>query len=161
MAGDWHPFDAAGGAVRVWLPAGAALADAEGVAWWSPDPELGAFSVVSGDPADGEGDALLAAEREGAEVEVERDERFERGGLPGRRLRYRTRRETPRVVLAGGDAGPVYAGGESEQRLADLLLVTSGGRLVRVGYTVRDDAPPAMRADFAEALERVRLGSEA
>jgi hypothetical protein len=161
VAGDWHPFDAAGGAVRVWLPAGAALADADGVAWWSPDAELGAFSVVSGDAGDGDGDALLAAEREGAEVEVERDERYERGGLPVRRLRYRTRRETPRVVLARGAAGRVHAGGESEQRLADLLLVTSGGRLVRVGYTVRDDAPAAMRDDFAEALERVRLGSEA
>jgi hypothetical protein len=160
VAGDWHPFDAAGGAVRVWLPPGAAMTEADGVAWWSPDAELGAFSVLSGDAGDGDGDALLAAEGEGAEVEVERDERSERGGLPVRRLRYRTRRETPRVVIARGAAGRLHVGGEMERRLADLLLVTAGGRLVRVGYTVRDDAPAPMREDFAEALERVRLGSE-
>jgi hypothetical protein len=160
VAGDWHPFDAAGGAVRVWLPPGAALTDADGVAWWSPDAELGTFSVVSGDATDGDGDALLAAEREGAEVDVERDERSERGGLPVRRLRYRTRRETPRVMVARGAAGRMHVGGEMEQRLADLLLVTAAARLVRVGYSVRDDAPAPMREDFAEALGRVRLGSE-
>jgi hypothetical protein len=85
MAGEWHRFDAAGGAVRVWLPPGQTLRDLDGVEYWSPDPELGQFTVASGE--EGDGDRLLEAERVGGEVELEQDERAERGGIGVRHLR--------------------------------------------------------------------------
>jgi hypothetical protein len=158
MAAEWHPFEVAGGAVRVWLPAGERLRDLDGVAYWSPDPELGQFSVASGE--DGDGDRLLAAERAGADVDLEEDERAERGGLGVRHLRYRTRRLTPRVVIDRGSAGPMHTGGEVVEHLADVLLLRPAGRLVRVGYSVRADAPDELRRTFAQVLERVRVGSE-
>jgi hypothetical protein len=160
MTGAWHPFEVAGGAVRVWLPPGQKLQDRDGIACWSPSAELGSFTVVSGPEGDGDGDALLEAERAGAEVDVEQDERAERGGLPVRRLRYRTRRHTPRTVIDRGHDGPLYTGDEDVEYLTDVFLLRVGDRLVRVGYSVLATAPPQVRGALAEMLERVRIGDE-
>jgi hypothetical protein len=146
-------LETAAGPIEVWLPSGAALQDLDGVAYWSPDPRLGRFTVAPG----ADGDALLAAERAEAELEVESDERGERGGRPVRHLRYRVRRHAPReVVLTPG--GRRHEGGEEVEHLADFLLI---GDAVRAGYSVRVDAPEELRARFAEVLERLRIGSEA
>ena len=153
-----HRLETAAGPIEVWIPPGGALRDLDGVAYWSPDPRLGRFTVA---PAAGEdGDALLATEREGGELDVEADERGERGGLPVRRLRYRLRRETPREVVMG-PAGRRHEGGEQVEHLGDVLLIGEGAHTVRAGYAVRGDAPDDIRAGFAEVLDRLRIGSEA
>lgn len=153
-----HRLETAAGPIEVWIPPGEALQDLHGVAYWSPDPNLGRFTVA---PAAGEdGDALLATERAGGELDVEADERTERGGLPVRRLRYRLRRETPREVVMG-PAGRRHEGGEQVEHLGDVLLIGEGAQTVRAGYAVRGDAPEEIRARFAEVLDRLRIGSEA
>ena len=112
-------------------------------------------------PAPGEdGDGLLAAEAEGGALEVEADERSERGGLPVRRLRYRVRAETPREVVLG-PAGRRHEGGEEVEHVGDVLLIGAGAETVRAGYTVRSDAPGDVRARLAEVLDRLRIGTEA
>jgi hypothetical protein len=146
-------LETAAGPIEVWLPSGAELQDVDGVAYWSPDPRLGRFTVAPG----ADGDALLASEREGAELAVEADERGERGGRPVRRLRYRARRRAPREVVLT-PAGRRHEGGEEVEHLADFLLI---GDAVRAGYSVRADAPEDLRAAFAEVLDRLRIGSEA
>lgn len=151
----------AGGVVRVQLPPGQALDQRDEVARWSPDPTAGAFTVVSGAPEDGGAEELLAAERAGAEtLEVERDEQTERGGLLVRHVRYTSRRHTPRVVLAGGDEGPRHAGDEDVASLNEFLFVAAPRRLVRVGYSVLANAPPAMREALQSVLAGVRIGDE-
>src|SRR5262245_26631295 len=82
MGGPWRRHEAAGGIVRVWLPPGESLTRYPGgLAEWSPGSEQGYFSVAASTGSE-DGDALLAAEREhGGELDIERDERLERGGL--------------------------------------------------------------------------------
>jgi hypothetical protein len=153
-----HPLQTAAGPLEVWIPPGEALQDLDGVSYWSPDPRQGRFMIA---PAPGEdGDALLASERAGGALEVEADERSERGGLPVRRLRYRVRRELPREVVLG-PAGRRHEGGEEVEHLGDVLLIGEGPQTVRAGYAVRGDAPGELRARFAEVLDRLRIGSEA
>jgi hypothetical protein len=160
MEGAWTRRDAAGGVVRVWLPPGATLEEDDGYASWSPDPELGRFSVTSAEGG-GDGDALLAAEREaGAEVEVEEDARVERGGLAVRRLRYRSRRMTPREVIDRGVAGRMHSGGEDVETLADFVLMEVGGHLIRAGYVVQADAAPELSASLAAVYDRLEIGDE-
>jgi len=153
-----HRLETAAGPIEVWLPPDAALQDVDGIAYWSPDPRLGRFTVA---PAAGQdGEALLATERAGGEVEVEADERTERGGRPVRRLRYRVRRHTAREVVLG-PSGRRHEGDEDVEDLGDVLLIGEGSQTVRAGYAVRADAPDEMRANLAAVLERLRIGSEA
>jgi hypothetical protein len=153
-----HRLETAAGPIEVWLPPGAALQELDGIAYWSPDPRLGRFAVA---PAPGQdGDALVATERASGEVDVEADERTARGGRPVRRLRYRVRRHTPREVVLG-PAGRRHEGDEDVEDICDVLLIGQGAETVRAGYAVRADAPGDMRADLAEVLERLRIGSEA
>jgi hypothetical protein len=151
-------LETAAGPIEVWLPPGATLEDADGVAYWSPDPRLGRFTVRLA--AGEDGDALLAAERAGGELEVEADERTDRGGRPVRRLRYRVRRRAPREVVLT-PAGRRHEGGEEVEHLGDVLLIGGGEQTVRAGYAVRADAPDELRARFAEMLDRLRIGNEA
>jgi hypothetical protein len=151
----------AGGVVRVQLPPGQELEERDEIARWSPDPEAGAFTVVSGAPQDGGADELLAAERAGAEtIEVECDDETVRGGLPVRHVRYTSRRHTPRVVLARGDGGPSHAGDEDVSSLSEFLFVAGPRQLVRVGYSVLADAPPAVREALQTVLAGIRIGDE-
>jgi hypothetical protein len=153
-----HRLETAAGPIDVWLPSGASLEDVDGVAYWSPDPRLGRFVVT---PAAGEdGEALLATERAGGELDVEADERTERGGQPVHRLRYRVRHRVPREVVLT-PAGRRHEGGEEVEHLGEVLLIGAGPQTVRAGYSVRADAPDELRARFAEVLDRLRVGSEA
>jgi hypothetical protein len=153
-----HRLETAAGPIEVWLPPGAALEEVDGVAYWSPDARLGRFVVA---PAAGEdGDGLLASERAGGDLDVEADERTERGALPVHRLRYRVRRRTPREVVLT-PAGRRHEGGEEVEHLGEVLLIGEGPQTVRAGYAVRTDAPDEVRARFAEVLDRLRIGSEA
>jgi hypothetical protein len=157
MNSAWHRVETAAGPVDVWLPSGETLDDVHGIAYWSPDPRLGRFTIVSDE--DGDGDALLATERAHGEVAVESDERSERGGTPVRRIRYRVRRTEPRDVLV--EAGQTrYTGGTEAEHLSDVMLIDAGAQTVRAGYSVRADAPAELRERFAEVLDRVRIGSE-
>ena len=157
-AGD--PVQVAGGDVRVTLPAGQELERREGVARWSPDPAAGAFTIVSGATEGGGADALLAAERAGAEVDIEQDEETVRGGLRVRHVRYRSRRHTPRVALDGGDSGPRYAGDEDVSYDNEFLFVLHGGRIVRIGYAVLEQADADVRDALKAVLDEVRIGDE-
>jgi hypothetical protein len=157
-AGD--PVQVAGGAVRVVLPAGQELQEREGVARWSPDPDAGAFTIVSGAAEGGGADVLLAAERADGQVDVEQDEETHRGGLPVRHVRYRSHRHTPRVALDGGDAGPRYAGDEDVAYRNEFLFVVSGERIVRVGYAILEQAPAEVREALEAVLHQVRIGDE-
>jgi len=143
----------------VWLPTDETLQEIDGVAIWSPDEELGRFTVTSAEGSE-DGDALLAAERGFGVVEVEQDVRVQRGGLQVRRLRYRSRRHTPREVLDRGESGPAHSGGEDVETLADFLILESGSRLIRAGYAVRTDAPEALRASLAQVYARLEIGDE-
>jgi hypothetical protein len=153
----WHRVQTAAGPLDVWLPPGETLADVDGIAYWSPDPRLGRFTVTE---ADDDGDALLATERAHGEVELEADERSQRGGADVRRLRYRVRRDTPPEVVAT-EQDRMHLGGEAVDHLSDVLLVAAGGHVARAGYSVRADAPPELRAQFAEVLDRVQVMGEA
>src|SRR3954449_10202023 len=102
MEPGWHRVRTVAGPLDVWLPPGETLADVDGIAYWSPDPRLGRFTVTD---ADDDGDALLATERAHGQVEVEADERSERGAAELRRLRYRVRRDTPREIAATEQGG--------------------------------------------------------
>lgn len=158
-AGD--PVQVAGGVIRVQLPPGQELEHRDEVARWSPAPDAGAFTIVSGALEDGGADELLAAERAGAEeFEVERDEKTARGGLPVRHVRYTSRRHTPRVVLGAGDDGPRHAGDEDVASHSEFLFVTGPERVVRVGYSVLADAPVAVRQALQTVLDDVRIGDE-
>ena len=163
MEGPWTPHETAGGLVRVWLPEGERLEHYGGLAQWSVGAGEGRFTVASAESGgDGDGDALLAAERDnGGEVEIERDERDERGGLEIRRLRYRSRRRAPRVVVDAGGGHRTDAGGDVAETLADFLLFHADGRLVRVGYAIDGSASDAVRAALTEVLERTEIGDEA
>jgi hypothetical protein len=93
-------------------------------------------------------------------VDVEHDSSAERGGLPVRHLRYRSRRHTPRVVLDRGSEGLEHGGDEDVDSLTDVLFVRDGNTIVRVGYTVLASAPSETRDVLAETLDRVRIGNE-
>jgi hypothetical protein len=160
MTQAWHPVAVAGGTVRVMLPEGEDLEDHEGIVSWSPAPESGRFTVLTGAAQDGDGDEMLAAERADGVVDVEHDSSAERGGLPVRRLRYRTRRRTPRVVLDRGSPGSEHAGDEDIDSVTDVLFLRDGDTIVRVGYTVLASAPGETRDILAQTLDRVRIGSE-
>jgi hypothetical protein len=153
-----HRVQTAAGPVDVWLPSGESLDDVNGISYWSPDPRLGRFTVISDEDPDADG--LLATERAHGEVELESDERSERGGLAVRRVRYRVRRDEPRdVVLVGGERR--HAGGAPAEHISDVLLIGDGTAGARAGYSVRADAPAELRAQFAEVLDRLRVGDEA
>ncbi len=150
-------LDTPAGPVSVTLPDAAVLQDAGAVAYWSPDPASGRFTVAP--TPDAGADALLAAERERGAVEVELDERGERGGLPVRRVRYRIRlRRDREVVLEGGREQ--HRGGTEEEHRADVVVIGDGAATVRAGYSVRAGAPPELAAAFAAALDSLRIGSE-
>jgi|tagenome__1003787_1003787.scaffolds.fasta_scaffold20733215_2 hypothetical protein len=151
-----HRVETAAGPLDIWLPPGETLTDVDGIAYWSPDPRQGRFTVTD---ADADGDELLATERAHGDVEVQADERSSRGGADVRRLRYRVRRESPREVVAT-EQGRMHLGGEAVDHLSDVLLVASGGHVARAGYSVRADAPAELRATFAEVLDRVHVGDE-
>jgi hypothetical protein len=157
MQAAWHRVQTAAGPVDVWLPSGETLDDVHGIAYWSPDPRLGRFTIVSDE--DGDGDALLATERAHGEVAVESDERSQRGGTPVRRIRYRVRRSEPRDLLVQDDQTR-HAGGTDAEHLSDVLLIDAGDQTVRAGYSVRTDAPAELRERFAEVLDRLRVGSQ-
>jgi len=157
MQAAWHRVQTAAGPVDVWLPPGESLDDVNGIAYWSQDPRLGRFTVISDEDPDA--DALLATERANGEVELESDERSERGGLDVRRVRYRVRRTEPREVLLG-ERGERHVGGTPAEHVSDVLLIGAGEAGARAGYSVRADAPPELRARFAEVLDRVRVGGE-
>jgi hypothetical protein len=159
MDDGWVRRAVAGGLVRVWLPPDETLEEVDDFAMWSPDAELGRFTVASAEGSE-DGDALLAAERAHADVEVEEDARLERGGLDVRRLRYRSRRHAPREVVRRPGEGRSEVGGEDVETLADFLLLQAGGRLIRAGYAVREDAPEPLRAALAEVYERLEIGDE-
>jgi hypothetical protein len=159
MDDGWTRRAVAGGLVRVWLPPDETLQEIDDVAIWSPDSELGRFTVASSEGS-GDGDALLEAERSYGDVEVEDDERVERGGLQVRRLRYRSRRQTPREVVRRPEEGRTDVGGEDVETLADFLLLQAGSRLIRAGYAVRTDAPEPVRASLAEVYDRLEIGDE-
>jgi hypothetical protein len=160
MDDGWTRRAVAGGLVRVWLPPDESLQEIEGVAIWSPgDPELGRLTVTSAQGM-ANGDALLEAERAHAAVEVEQDDRLERGGLQVRRLRYRSRRQTPREVVRTLEGDRVDEGGEEVETLADFLLFHSGDRLVRAGYAVLPDAPVEMRDALDHVYQRLEIGDE-
>jgi hypothetical protein len=152
-----HRVQTAAGPVDVWLPAGESLDDVDGIAYWSPDPRLGRFTVISDEDPDG--DALLATERAHGEVELESDERSRRGGLDVRRVRYRVRRTEPRAVVRT-EQGRGDVGGAPAEHVADVLLIGAGDHAARAGYSVRADAPAELREQFAEVLDRVRVGGE-
>jgi hypothetical protein len=151
-----HRVETAAGAIDVWLPADETLDDVDGIAYWSPDPRMGRFTVTD---ADGDGDALLATERAHGEVEVEADQRSSRGGADVRRLRYRVRRDTPRDIVAT-EQGRMHVGGEAAEHVSEMLLIAAAGHVARAGYSVRADAPPALQASFAQVLDRVRIVGE-
>ena len=124
--------------------------------YWSPDPQQGRFTVVSGEAADGA--QLLAAERAaGGAVTVERDERAQPGV---RRLRFRVHRQEPREVLVGDDGETRHVGDVPTEHLSEFLLLHEGARAIRAGYTVRTDADPSLRALFAEVLDRVEIDGD-
>jgi hypothetical protein len=152
-----HRVQTAAGPIGVWLPSGESLDDVNGIAYWSPDPRLGRFTVISDEDPDG--DALLATERAHGEVSLESDERSRRGGVDVRRVRYRVSRSEPRdVVRIGGEER--HVGGALAEHISDVLLIGDGAAGARAGYSVRADAPDALRAQFAEVLDRVRVGDE-
>jgi hypothetical protein len=152
-----HRVQTAAGPLGVWLPAGESLDNVNGIAYWSPDPRLGRFTVISDEDPDADG--LLATERAHGEVELESDERSRRGGLDVRRVRYRVRRTEPRdLVLIDGEQR--HVGGALAEHISDVLLIGDGAAGARAGYSVRADAPEALRAQFAEVLDRVRVGDE-
>ena len=160
MDDGWTRRAVAGGLVRVWLPPDETLEEIEGVAIWSPgDPELGRFSVTSAEGME-DGDALLEAERGYGAVAVEHDDRLERGGLRVRRLRYRSRRQTPREVVRSREGDRRDIGGEEVETLADFLLFHLGSTLVRAGYAVETDAPDEMRKALERVYERLEIGDE-
>jgi hypothetical protein len=159
MDDGWTRRAVAGGIVRVWLPPDETLQEVDGVAIWSPDSELGRFTVATAEGSE-DGDALLTAERSFGDVEVEQDERVQRGGLEVRRLRYRSRRHAPRQVVARREGGRTDVGGEDVETLADFLLFESGSRLIRAGYAVRTDAPKPLRAALAQVYDRLEIGDE-
>jgi hypothetical protein len=159
MDDGWTRRAVAGGLVRVWLPPDETLHEISGVAIWSPDSELGRFTVASSEGS-GDGDALLAAERSFGDVEVEHDERVERGGLQVRRLRYRSRRHAPREVVRSLEGDRAEVGGEEVETLADFVLFESGRRLVRAGYAVQSDAPETLQAALAQVYDRLEIGDE-
>jgi hypothetical protein len=160
MAAAWDAVVAAGGAVTVLLPPGESLHEHDGIMAWPDGSGAGRFTVLSAPIAGGGGDELLTAERAGGEVAIELDERSTRGGLGVRHLRYRVRRHEPRVVLDGGDAGPIHGGDEDVEYLSDFLLIERGTRLVRAGYAVRTDAPVALREALARIVRELRVGDE-
>jgi hypothetical protein len=160
MDDGWTRRAVAGGLVRVWLPPDESLQEIEGVAIWSPgDPDLGRLTVTSAEGME-DGDALLEAERAHGAVEVEQDDRLERGGLKVRRLRYRSRRQTPREVVRSREGDRRDIGGEEVETLADFLLFHSDNRLVRAGYAVEGDAPGGMREALERVYERLEIGDE-
>ncbi len=159
MDDGWTRRAVAGGLVRVWLPPDETLEEDDDFAMWSPDSELGRFTVASAEGSE-DGDALLAAERAHADVEVEEDARLERGGLQVRRLRYRSRRHVPREVVKRPGEDRTDVGGENVETLADFLLLQSGNRLTRVGYAVRADAPEPLRAALEQVYVRLEIGDE-
>ena len=160
MDDGWTRRAVAGGLVRVWLPPDESLQEIEGVAIWSPgDPELGRLTVTSAQGM-ADGDALLEAERAHGAIEVEQDDRLERGGLEVRRLRYRSRRQTPREVVRTLEEDRVDEGGEEVETLADFLLFHSGDRLVRAGYAVQPGAPVEMRDALDRVYQRLEIGDE-
>jgi hypothetical protein len=160
MAAAWDVVEAASGVVTVLLPPGETLHEHDGIAAWPGGSGAGRFTVVSAPLEAGGGDELLAAERAGGDVAVEIDERSSRGGLAVRRLRYRTRRHEPRVILDSGAGGPVHGGDEDAEYLSDFLLITAGPTLVRAGYAVRTDGPASLREALGEIMRRLRVGDE-
>ena len=92
-------------------------------------------------------------------MEVESDERSSRGGVDVRRVRYRVRRSEPREVVRT-ERRAAHVGGAPAEHVADVLLIGAGAAGARAGYSVRADAPPELRAQFAEILDRVRVGGE-
>lgn len=156
-----EPLAWAGGVVRIQLPPGQALEQSEGIARWSPAPDAGAFTIVSGPLDDGGADELLAAERAGAqEVEVECDEETVRGGIPVRHTRYRTRRHTARAVLADEAHGSRHVGDEDVSSCNEFLFVADGAQLLRVGYSVLANAPDGVREALKSVFDGVRIGGE-
>jgi hypothetical protein len=155
MAATPHCLQTAAGPLGVWLPEGERLEDAGGIAYWTPDARLGQFIVA---PA--EGDDPLAADREGGQVTVEADETTRRGGRDVRHLRYRVRRRVPREVVLSAE-GRRHEGGEEVEHVGEVLQIEGGEQPVRARYAVRADAPDDVRAQFAQVLERLRIGDEA
>jgi hypothetical protein len=160
MAAAWDAVETASGVVTVLLPPGETLHEHDGIAAWPDGAGAGRFTVVSGPLAAGGGNELLAAERAGGEVTVELDESAVRGGLAVRHLRYRARRHEPRVILDGGDAGPIHGGDEDVEYESDFLLITAGQTLVRAGYAVRTDGPASLKETLDQVMRRLRVGDE-
>lgn len=146
--------------MKVLLPPGETLHERDGVTAWPEGSAAGRFTVVSAPVTAGGGDELLAAERAGGDVSVELDQPSTRGGLAVRRLRYRTRRHEPRVILDGGAAGPIYGGDEDVEYLIDFLLIHDGPTLVRAGYAVRTDGPADLRDALQQIMRELRVGDE-
>ena len=160
MDDGWTRRAVAGGLVRVWLPPDESLEEIQGVAIWSPgDPDLGRLSVTSAEGVE-DGDALLEAERGYGTVDVEQDDRIERGGLQVRRLRYRSRRQAPREVVRSLEGDRSDIGGDEVETLADFLLFHSGNTLVRAGYALDTDAPEGMLEALDRVYERLEIGDE-
>lgn len=153
------------GTVEVWLPRGIELtADptapaGESYVYWSPDPPVGTFSVARLPSPGRDVDDPLALDRElGGAVAVERDETSARDGRPARRLRYRVERTRPaEMVESAGDGGLRHVPEHRVAELVDFLIWTSGTETLRVGYRIEEDAPAALRATFAQMLDRARV----
>jgi hypothetical protein len=146
--------------VTVLLAPGEMLHEHEGITAWPDGSPGGRFTIVSAPVAAGGGDQLLAAERAGGEVAVQVDECSTRGGLPVRRLCYRTRRHEPRVILDGGAAGAIHGGDEDVEYVSDFLLIKVGPTLVRAGYAARSDVPADLRGALEQIMRTLRVGDE-
>jgi hypothetical protein len=164
MGDAWIPSQAAGGVLTVWLPPGEHLQGEGAITVWPAESRFGRLTILAG-PARGAtpdraATELIAGEMNAGEVSIEADDPADRGGLPARRIRYRSQYTPPHVTVEAGAAGPSTPGGAPVGRLNDLIFVLAADTLIRVGYSVLDAAPNVWRDRLAEILQRIRIGDE-
>lgn len=161
----WRRYVATDGMFELWLPPDAELSEdetappGETYLYWSPQPNLGTFSVFC-QPAPGDSpEDLLALERDlSTEITVEVNERVSRESGPVHRLRYRTAETAPRETVRDPVTGSIsHLPARRVVQIAEYLFWHGKSSTVSAGYRVDADAPTDLIATFARMLERFRL----
>lgn len=164
-AESWRRYVATDGMFELWLPPGVELSEdettppGETYLYWSPQSNLGTFSVFC-QPAPGDSpEDLLALERElGTEVTVEIDERLSKESGPVHHLRYRTAETRPRETVRDPVTGSIsHLPVRRVVQVAEYLFWRGKSNSISAGYRVDADAPGDLVATFAQMLERFRL----